>query len=161
ALDQQRAEMLRQLGEPTPQEPEPQVAQSAPPAPAPQPVPQPSAVEQERAKYEAARRSLENLHNADANYRAAINEQTQIWQFINENYPPQYRTAAGWRELQRTDPARAQYIAEWIPVARQRYAELHQGIQTANTIAHAQQVQTRERQVQARQQWAEAEGAKF
>src|SRR5262249_20635916 len=86
--------------------------------------------------------------------REAINERIQIRQFLDLNYPPQYRTAEGWRQLQQANPGHAAYLAEFVPQAIQRDQELGSGLQQAALIRQGQQAQVAQVQRAQYDRWA-------
>jgi len=121
--------------------------------PKPQPAPQPDPA-QERARLEAHHRQLAQLHEMQVEERAAVNEQMQIKQFLDLNYPPQVRTPEGWRQLQQANPGHAAYLAEHVPAAVQRYQELNNGLQQAALIRQGQQAQVAKVQQAQYDRWA-------
>ena len=157
--DQQRAALLQEFSDR--QERDRQAAlelerveverrqQQARPQAAPQPDP---AVE--RARLEASHRQLADLHQMQVEEREAVNEQVQIRQWIEQNYPAQYRTNEGWRQLQQQNPAHAQYLAEFVPQAIQRDQELNAGRQQAALIRQGQQAQAAQAQQASFNAWA-------
>jgi len=119
--------------------------------PQPAPLPDPAV---ERARLDSHHRQLAQLHAMQVEEREAVNEQMQIKQFLDVNYPPQIRTPEGWRELQRVNPGHAAYLAEYVPAAMQRYQELHAGLQQTALIRQGQQAQVAKVQQAEFNRWA-------
>jgi hypothetical protein len=117
------------------------------------PPPPPDVAQQERARLDAERRALAQLHQASVEERNAVNERAQLAQWLDVNYPPQVRTPEGFAELQRTNPQHAQYLQEWIPQAVARDRELAEGLQHAGQIRNAQAIQAQQVQQARLEQW--------
>ena len=142
--DQQRAALLQEFA--NKQEADRQAAadleraalQAQQPKPQVPPQPDPAV---ERARVQAQQAQLAQLHQMQVEEREAVNERVQIRQFLDLNYPPQFRSAEGWRQLQQQNPGHAAYLAEVVPAAVQRDQELNAGLQQAALIRQGQQAQ--------------------
>jgi hypothetical protein len=118
--------------------------------------PQPSreaVAQQEQARLELERHQLAQLHQASVEERNALNERHQIRQWIDTNYPPAVRTPEGFAQLERHNPAHAQYLVEWLPEAISRDQALAEGLSHAGQIRQAQAIQSQHQRQAAVEQW--------